>query len=244
MTDRSGNQRIWKWDATTLTRTELTEKTNRNVRSGEGDYVTTWTHDADGYLLTVEHPRGNGVKFTRNAVKLATEVRRKEDMSAADGSGDIVDSYTFENETKFYVVATHTSPRGEVTTYTNNSDGQPTLVTFPTISHVSPTVTVTHAMTYNADGTLATFEDGEGKVTAYDYYTTGAKKGRLWKKTVDDGGLDLVTEYDYEAWGDVNSVKDRAATRPPTPSSGTATSRRRRPPWPSATRRSSLTTAT
>jgi hypothetical protein len=57
---------------------------------------------------------------------------------------------------------------------------------------------------------VATFADGEGKITSSTYYTTGVKKGLLWKRTVDSdtGGLALVTELDYEDWGSLKSVKD------------------------------------
>lgn len=210
VTDSVGNQRVWTWDSSKLTKTSLTEKTNRNVRSGEGDYTTTWTHDADGYLLTVTYPRGNGIKYVLNSVKLPTTIRRKTDMSAADSStNDIVEAYTYD-ASKYYGVLTYLDPRGKLTNYTLNSYGQPTLIEFPTITNVSPTYRVEHSYTYNANGTVASFTDGEGYQTTYAYYTTGARKGRLQTKTVDTGSghLNLATTYDYEDWGAVKSVTD------------------------------------
>ncbi len=209
VTDPVGNERVWKWDSATLAGTELTEKTNRGVRSGEGDYTTTWTNDSDGYRLTTTYPRGNGVKVTLNAQKQPTEIRRKTSMSAADSNtNDIYETLTYEGSTKLYALATRTDALGKVTTYTNNTAGQPTQIDHPTVTNVSPNVTVTEYRSYNADGTLASATDGEGKVTSFTYYTTGLKKMMLWKKKVDDGGLNLVTEFDYEDWGSVKTVKD------------------------------------
>jgi YD repeat-containing protein len=209
VTDRAGNERVWTWDATKLTRTSLVERTNRGVRSGEGDYTTTWAHDDDGYLVEVEHPRGNGVEFTLNAVKRPTEVRRKEDVDASNSSSDLVDTYEYDS-TKYWGMTSHTDPEGHETTYTLDADGRPTTVAFPTLEAPDPDVAVANSYTYNTNGTLATFTDGEGKVTSYSYYSTGAKKGRLYQKVVDSGtgGLALTTTYDYEAWGDLKSVVD------------------------------------
>ncbi|MCE9638366.1 MAG: hypothetical protein K8T90_21910 [Planctomycetes bacterium] len=209
VTDRAENERVWKWHSTKLTKTEVTEKTNRGVRSGEGDYTTAWDHDSAGYLIEVEYPRGNGVEYTLNAAKRPTEIRRKEDVDASNGSDDIVETYAYDSS-KFWGVTSYTDPEGHETTYTLDADGRPTTVTFPTLEAPSPDVTVTHGYSYNANGTLASFTDGEGKVTSYSYYTTGAKKGRLQTTVVDSGsgGLALTWTYDYEAWGDLKSVTD------------------------------------
>lgn len=40
--DRAGNARVWYWNSGDLAKARLTEKTNRDVRDGEGDYDTLW----------------------------------------------------------------------------------------------------------------------------------------------------------------------------------------------------------
>lgn len=207
VTDRAGNERVWKWDAAKLTRTELTERTNRNVRAGEGDYVTTWTTDADGYLATVTWPRGNGIRYTRNAAKLATEERRKAVMAAADGPGDLVRTRTYD-PSRYHGLTSETDPCGNTTTFSLDTSGRPVTVTFPTVTNVTPNVTATNSYTYDASGPVASFTDGEGKVVSFQYYSTGPRKGRLWKRIDDAAGLALTTTWDYAAWGDVTSVTD------------------------------------
>jgi RHS repeat-associated protein len=210
VTDPVGNIRVWTWDSTKLTKASLVEQTNRNVRSGEGNYTTTWATDTGGYVTSVTYPRGNGVKYTLNSVKLPTEIRRKTDMSAADSdSNDLIDTYTYDSS-KYYGVTAHVDPCQDDPTYTLNSYGQPTTVTFETLTHVTPNVTITNSYTYNSNGTVASFTDGEGKVTSYTYYTTGVRKGRLNTKVVDSGtgGLGLTTTYDWWDWGDLKTVTD------------------------------------
>lgn len=209
VTDPVGNEKVWTWDSTKLTKLSLVERTNRGVRSGEGDYTTTWTHNTAGYLLTVTYPRGNGVKYTRNSVQLPIGRRRKQVMTAADISGDVVTNWAYDSS-KYYGITTFTDPRGNQTVYTLNSKGQPTAVALPDVTHFTPDQSIDLAFTYNSDGTMATATDGEGYVTSYAYFTSGAKKGLLWKSTADSGTghLNLVTEFDYTAWGDMNSVTD------------------------------------
>ena len=208
--DGAGNERVWTWDPGTLCKTQLEQMSNRNVRAGDPtSWDTQWGYDADGYLTSVTLPRGNGVKYTLNAVKRVTERRHKQDMSVGDNNtNDIVHTFTYETSAKFYAVATHTDPEGSTTTYTNNSDGRPTTITYETVTHVSPNQTITNSYTYNGDGTIATFTDGESKVTDYDYYTTGPRKGRVQTMTVDDGGLDLETGYDYNDFGETVTITD------------------------------------
>ncbi len=208
VTDRAGNREVWTYSASTLTPTQVVEETNRGVRTGEGDYTTKWAHDSAGYLLTVTYPRGNGLKYTLNTAKLATKRRHKEDMTAADSAtNDIVNTWAYDS-TKNYGVTSYTDGRGNTTTYTLNAAGQPTRITFPTITNLTPNVTITNSYTFNTDGTVASFTDGEGYVTAYTYFATGNTKALLSTKTVDQGGLGLLTTIAYENWGDVNAITD------------------------------------
>lgn len=208
VTDRAGNESVHKWSSTTLARSEWTQKTNRGVRSGEGDYTTTYGSNGEGFITSITLPRGNGLKLTLNSVQLPTERRRKTDMAAGDSSADIVETLTYDSG-KYYAPLTYTDPRGNQTSFTLNSKGQPTTTTFPTVTYLTPDQTVAHTRTFNSDGTLASHTDGEGTVTALTYYTTGAKKTYLETVTVDTGGLALEETFDYTAWGDLSSYTDR-----------------------------------
>jgi RHS repeat-associated protein len=209
VTDRAGNERVWEWDSTTLARKSLVEETNRNVRAGEGDYTTSWTSDAAGYVTSATFPRGNGIKWTLNVAKLPTEQRRKADMSVADdNTNDLVEDWGYD-PSKYFGTTSYTDARGNVTSYTLNAKGQPTTTTFPTVTNVTPNVTVTNGRTFNSDGTLDSFTDGDGKVTKYVYYASPtSKKGRLSSVTKDSGGLNLETDFDYDAAGHMTSTTD------------------------------------
>jgi len=79
-------------------------------------------------------------------------------MSVADNSKDIVHTWTYDSS-KSYGVSSYTDPRGNTTTYTLNSAGQPTTVTFPAVTTQTPSVTITNTYAYNSDGTTASFTD-------------------------------------------------------------------------------------
>ncbi len=201
VTDRAGNERIWQWNSTTLARSQLDQNSNRNVRTSDPtSWTTAWTHDSDGFLATVTYPEGNGVKYTRNSVKLVTERRRKADMGVADSStNDLIETWAYDSS-KNYGVTSYTDPGGHETTYTLDSVGRPTTITYETVTHTTPNVTVQESIAYNGDGTVDTRTDGEGRVTKFAYYTTPtAKLGRVETKTVDygSGTLNLQTTYDY-----------------------------------------------
>ncbi len=209
VTDRAGNDRDWEWHSTKLTKTKLTQFSNRDVRSSDPvSWITEWTHDADGYLTEVELPAGNGTEFTLNSVKLPTSIRRKTDVDAANHATDLVTSIAYD-DMKFWGRTSSVDPEGNQTDFTLNSDGQPTQIDYPDSTHISPSQEISETLTYNANGTLASRTDGEGKKTSYAYYTTpSAKKGRVHTVKVDDGTLDLVTTYDYTDWGAVKEVTD------------------------------------
>ncbi len=150
-----------------------------------------------GWLSSIQDRFGNATTFTRNTAGQVTS---------------ITDSRGRSHSLIYYAATgrlqTVTYPRGNGIKYTLNSAGQPTTVTFPAVTTQTPSVTITNTYTYNSDGTTASFTDGEGKVTSYAYYGSGAKLGLPWKTTVDSGGLALVTELDYESWGAAKSRKD------------------------------------
>jgi RHS repeat-associated protein len=207
VTDRNGAFRDWYWHSTKLTKATLVEQTNLGIRPGEGDYTTTWATDADGYVTDVTFPEGNGVRYTLNAVKLPTEIRKKPNMAIANAGTDVYESRTYDSG-KYYGPLTSTDADGNVTSYTLNSKGQPTTVTFPTVTNVYPTVTATNTYSYNGDGTVLEFTDGEGYVTHYDYYGSGARKGRVQDVIKDYGGLNIQRTLDYMDWGPVKTVTD------------------------------------
>ncbi len=211
--DPVGNESVWEWHPSSGAQTALTHRTNRNVRPSEGDYTTTWTADADGYHTSVTDPDGGGMRWTLNAVKLQLVERAKCDMTASDDDdADIVQSWTYD-ETKHYGMTSETDALGRTTTFALNDFGQALTTTFPTITNVIPNMTITNEHTYNANGAVATFTDGVGTVTAYEYFTSGAKKGQVQYVRDDFYGMILTTTHDYNAWGQRTSVTDPSGNK-------------------------------
>jgi RHS repeat-associated protein len=101
-------------------------------------------------------------------------------------------------------VATVEDGRGNVTTYTYDGTTGDLLTTeFPEINSTVPTIT----FTYNGRGQVLTKTDQEGMVTLFAYDSTTE---RLLSETVDHGTgkLNLLTEYDHDAVGNVTEATD------------------------------------
>jgi YD repeat-containing protein len=137
-----------------------------------------------------------------------TERRRKKTDTDQTSQDDLVESWTYS--ANYAQVATYTNPAGEVTTNTVDTSGNITQVTHPTITNVTPNVTITESFTYNTYGQVLTHTDGEGNVTKYDYYATGVNAGWLNTVTRDygTGKLNLITTFEYDNVGNLTSRTD------------------------------------
>ena len=133
--DRAGNieEHVHNYDGHCITRTDFT---NRGVRAGEGDYVTTYTYNADGQRLSTLSPEGNRIEMTYDNPGLdrfregnVLELRHIADTVASGGRGDgrgaeipdIVVTYTYD---PVYNAAISTvEPRGNDATYVPQNGG-------------------------------------------------------------------------------------------------------------------------
>ena len=100
-TDRNGNVRVHYFDAARRT-IKLIERTNRAIRPGEPDYVTTYIYTLEGQILQKTLPRGNQVEYlydTANPLRKSQgnllEERRKSN-GIAGGGVDLVTRWTYE----------------------------------------------------------------------------------------------------------------------------------------------------
>lgn len=64
VTDRNSNQTVYTFDDCLCHAVTVVEKTNRNVRSGEGDYTTTVDYNSDGEITKITYPEGNSVVYS------------------------------------------------------------------------------------------------------------------------------------------------------------------------------------
>ncbi|UCF69370.1 MAG: RHS repeat protein, partial [Acidobacteriota bacterium] len=114
----------------------LVERTNREVRPGEGDYVTERRFNVDGELLQLDTPLGSEIHYTYDVPGIdryregnVLEVRYVADLLSAGGRGDghggeandLVTSYTYEPV--FNDVASTTEPRGNDSSYIPDNGG-------------------------------------------------------------------------------------------------------------------------
>ena len=112
-------------------------------------------------------------------------------------------------QANFRAVATVTDPKANVTTWTYNPDGTLQSVKRPAVSKPGagmPSQPTTSYLYAGGLGRVTQVTDPEGRVTRTDYDPT--KKDEVVKVTSDPTGLNLATQYAYDAYGDANSVTD------------------------------------
>ncbi|ANM29770.1 hypothetical protein ABI59_09555 [Acidobacteria bacterium Mor1] len=114
----------------------VTDFTNRGVRPGEGDYVSSYTYNADGEQVVAVFPEGNRIEYAYDSPGAdrfregnLLEMRRIADTSASGGRGDgrggeledLVWTYTYEPV--FNTASSLTEPRGNDATYVPQNGG-------------------------------------------------------------------------------------------------------------------------
>jgi YD repeat-containing protein len=121
---------------------------------------------------------------------------------------------TLSYEPAFQQVRTITDPAGRTVTSTYDAAGNRTRVDYPDVTVGAAAPQSAHASwTYNAHGQPLTFTDAEGRVTAYAYYDSGPANGYRRSVTLDQGGENLTTTYEYDAAGHVTAVADPRGVR-------------------------------
>ncbi|MFC2171892.1 DUF6531 domain-containing protein [Acidobacteriota bacterium] len=117
-TDRNGNITIWGFNAAGNP-TYKKEETNRNIRSGEGDYETDLTYNSDGEMTQIEFPKGNKILYAYDSSdddprahgNLLSESRRP---STHPTDPDHTTTWTYTAADDFNLVKTVVDPRGNL----------------------------------------------------------------------------------------------------------------------------------
>jgi RHS repeat-associated protein len=180
-------------------------------------FTTTYVYDpvTRQRIMTIL-PDGNCVAYTYDGLGNLTGIYRKTNPSDPNDPNNpnvIATTYTYD-ENFVYKVKTMTDPLGNVTTYDYNEiTSQMEQITYPQVNTPDGPKTPIEQFTYNAYGQIGTMTAADGIVTRYVYYgdTNDANNfGRLWK-TIEDynvNGLNITTEYKYDALGHIIEVKD------------------------------------
>ncbi|QJD99468.1 LysM peptidoglycan-binding domain-containing protein [Massilia forsythiae] len=175
---------------------------SKNDNTGSGD---TYAYDKLGRLVSVVSATGTGKStvydaFDRVVKEIDTSggvttysydtAARKMTMTTAEG---VVHSVV---RNAFGDVAELIDANGDKTTYTYDQDGN--------LKSVSDKLGTSEAHDYDRAGNMVTTTDGNGSVTRFEYDSVD----RVLRRTVDVGGLNLVTSYTYDAQGRTLTVTD------------------------------------
>ena len=196
VTDRNGIVTRYHYSGRNITKVE-------QWIGGASAYATDYTYSG-GDLITIVKPLGNRIDFTRNGAGLVTQRRQKETNTANTSGSDIVDSWTYSNNR----MSSHTDPRGNQTTYSRSGSVNVTAINFPTVTSPATQSSVTKTFTYNGEGQITETTDEDGNITSYEYFTNTSAIGLLKKVKVDPAGLNLVTEYAYNAEHQISTITD------------------------------------
>jgi len=196
-TDRRGKVHRSHYSGQIITQTDM-------WIASAATYVHTYGYHSNNRLAYVVFPRANRIDYTWSSAGDLTERRHKTTNTSSTSSTDIVHSWGY-NGSSF--ATSYTDPLSNQTTYTRDSGGGATAITFPTVTSPA-TQTASRSNTFNSYGQLTQATDEEGKVTNYAYVASGADIHLLTKIEVDPSGVDAETILDYDAYWNVDSVTD------------------------------------
>ena len=102
-----------------------------------------------------------------------------------------------------------TDPRGSVTAIQRNSGGLPTSITEGSGGGSARTT----AISYNAYGQPVTITNANGHLTTMAYHGDGVSKGYLSQQVAASGELNLTTNFETDARGNVTAIIDSRGQR-------------------------------
>jgi len=197
--DPLGKSRIFYYDA------------NGNViaQFDQAGERTAFIYDGVGRQAKVTTPNGDSVSFSYDArsnilSKVRSPIPGSIDPLTGNPATPITESWAYNSLSK---PTSWTDPRGNVTNYTYDSNGNLTQTVQPSVPYGTGTATPTTTVSYNSRGLPLNVTDPEGKITVNVYDTTTLN---LLSVTEDSGSgrLNLVTAYAYDTVGNRVSVTD------------------------------------
>ncbi len=216
--DRAGNVEEHSYDAPgrLIRRREHT----RGLRPTDPSYYDTFYQWNPNALLTrILHPNGNVTRFTYDSMN--PDPRSRGDLLehrriAGPPGGDqarIIETLTYDPT--FHRMTSRVDGRGQVWTYTYDpANGNLLAIDYPLVTtgvDGGGTQMIREEFQYNGSGQVTLHTNAgccDGSSISYSYFGTDTQKGFLKSKTVDQGGLNLMTSYTYDAVGNLVTVTD------------------------------------
>ncbi|OGX06963.1 MAG: hypothetical protein A2Z88_04115 [Omnitrophica WOR_2 bacterium GWA2_47_8] len=185
---------------------------------------TTTSRNTDGDPSEIIYPKNNGVKFVYDAGNTnarargnVLEIRRKTNMTNPDNNTNDI-AMTFTYESRFNQIKIITDALGRVTTATYDYElpttdprygtkGNLVRIVYPAVTGGSPTVW----FRYNANGQITEIDDPNRILTNYTYYPlmgTLGTQGNLRQIIQDQTGINAVTLFGYDQYGNPNQITD------------------------------------
>ncbi len=164
-------------------------------------------------------PDGTCVDYTYDDLANLMGVYRKVSPSDPNSRGDpnvIATTFTYDT-THVYDINSITDPMGNTTYFQYDLNRNVIRLTYPAVmvhGYAQPQTPVVR-YTYNGHGQVDTMTAPDGIVTKYLYYSDANPSdpncSKLWKTIVDYNsveGLNITTEYAYDAYGNIRQVSD------------------------------------
>lgn len=230
VTDRNGNETVVTLSAAGQP-TRIVEKTNRNVRAGEGDYTTDYSFNSDRLLTRIDLPAGNAITYAYQTGAARARSNMVEELLRNDSDDTwTTNAWTYDSTVNLVktfdnrmvddwdtdeVRTTYSYDHEEATlgdlngdSSTSGTDGVVVKIVHPKISTQTPNLTPSETFRYNANGQVTRWDRVDGEVTTFEYHASGAQTGYLKKRKDDDtvSGLQLTTEWAYDAVGNITSI--------------------------------------
>lgn len=162
--------------------------------------TTHYTYNGLGQLISEILPKGNGTEYAYDALGNKSMIRKKADMSAPDNDAtDIVTTFTYNGAKN--TLSQVGDPRGKITNFTTDDDGNITTISE---QDASGTTLRTSHFVYDAQGHLIQTTDAMGNITKMMY-----TNGRLISKTSGYSTPDTTTTtYIYDTYGNPLTLTD------------------------------------
>ncbi|MHB1036579.1 MAG: golvesin C-terminal-like domain-containing protein [Pirellulales bacterium] len=208
---------------TLITTTYTTDRFGNNTSEGidrDDGYLlrTLYERDADGRVTKMTQPDPDGPSGPQSARVTQYEYDSRGNLTKStypDGTEE-----TWEYDTTWNAVTEHVDAAGRTTTYQIDEDTG-NVISMTRVDSVQGNVTTSYTYTDGTgqytdlpQGLLLTETDPLGRVTQYDYGTSGNSFGRVTSITYALGTADEATvSYEYDAAGNVIAATDELGRR-------------------------------